>query len=233
MNKTGDNFDPYASDYDALLSDSLGMAGGDRLVYAKYKTDYVTSRTSTEIHQQVLDFGCGDGTSLELFRAANPNWALYGIDISAESVELARQKNISHSEISVFDGMSIPFQDESFSMLFAANVMHHIPFEHHERVINEFYRVLSPGGQIIIFEHNPYNPVTRKIFQDCIFDRDARMLAPGYLRKSLLRRGFLKKNITYHLFFPRHRFFSSLIPLESLLSWLPLGGQYCSWFLKK
>lgn len=28
MNRAGDNFDPYASDYDTLLSDSLGMAGG-------------------------------------------------------------------------------------------------------------------------------------------------------------------------------------------------------------
>jgi ubiquinone/menaquinone biosynthesis C-methylase UbiE len=209
------------------------MAGGNRIVYAKYKTNYISSSVPDKGSVKVLDFGCGDGTSLELLRITNPQWLLYGVDISAESIDIAGSKHIGNCEFTLFDGIQIPYQNNLFSVIFAANVMHHIPFEHHEKVFQEIHRVLSPGGQLFIFEHNPFNPVTRKIFKDCIFDRDANMLKPGYLSKILLKCGFLNVKISFHLFFPRHRFFSPFFRMESLLSWLPLGGQYCAWFTKK
>ena len=38
--------------------------------------------------------------------------------------------------------------------------------------------MLKNDGQLIIFEHNPLNPITRKIVKECEYDEDAILLTP-------------------------------------------------------
>jgi len=86
------------------------------------------------------------------------------------------------------------------------------------------YQRLTPGGTIVIFEHNPFNPVTRKIVNDCPYDKDAVLLRPSELKTLLVDAGLLVHRSVYCLFVPPS--LSALLPLESKLGWLPLGGQY-------
>jgi hypothetical protein len=85
--------------------------------------------------------------------------------------------------------------------------------------------LLKPGGCIAVFEHNPINPVTRRLVADCAFDEDAVLLSLRETRDLLTREtGLSVRDSGYSLFFPhplrRLRF------LEAILRWLPLGGQY-------
>ena len=117
-------------------------------------------------------------------------------------------------------------------MVFTACVFHHIGFQYHENLIQEIYRVLKKNGTFIIFEHNPWNPITRKMVNTCPFDKDAVLLNPTYTKK-LLHKVFQNQKTKFTLFFPRHKIFNLLIRLEKYLSIIPVGGQYYTKSSKK
>jgi hypothetical protein len=77
---------------------------------------------------------------------------------------------------------------------------------------------------LTVFEHNPFNPVTRRIVNTCPYDADAVLLKPSELIGLLRQAQLIPSNQAYCLFIPPK--FSSLAPLERYLQWLPLGGQY-------
>jgi len=83
---------------------------------------------------------------------------------------------------------------------------------------------LKRGGQFIIFEHNPINPVTRHLVKNCPFDADAVLLS---MRETIELNRNANLNVdesSYCLFFPQQ--LAVLRPFEKYLRWLPIGGQY-------
>jgi hypothetical protein len=82
---------------------------------------------------------------------------------------------------------------------------------------------LAPGGRLFVFEHNPYNPLTRRAVRDCPFDDDAILLPPGEVRGLLQRAALAGVRQDFVLFFPRS--LARLRPLEPWLRWCPLGAQ--------
>jgi hypothetical protein len=77
---------------------------------------------------------------------------------------------------------------------------------------------------IVIFEHNPLNPLTVHAVRTCPFDANARLIKAGDLVRSLESEQWQAADINYHIFFPR--ILSALRPLEKSLRWLPLGAQF-------
>jgi hypothetical protein len=75
-----------------------------------------------------------------------------------------------------------------------------------------------------IFEHNPLNPLTRYVFEHCVFDRDAEMIPRNKLIEEAAGAGLSVRNKEYTLFFPKP--LAAFRPLERWLGWLPLGAQY-------
>jgi len=92
--------------------------------------------------------------------------------------------------------------------------------------MNECKRVLKENAQLIIFEHNPYNPVTMKLVNTCPFDVNAQLLTYPVSKELLNRTGFSIKKKRYTIFIPRKGFLEKLTGIEKLLTWLPMGGQY-------
>ena len=107
---------------------------------------------------------------------------------------------------------------------FAACVFHHIEPRQHERLFTEIRRVLKPSGYLMIYEHNPFNPLTLRAVNTCPFDENAILIRARTLRGRLASVGFEQLQIRYRVFFPKmlHRFRY----LEDSLGWLPLGAQY-------
>ncbi len=76
---------------------------------------------------------------------------------------------------------------------------------------------------LVMFEHNPLNPLTRRIVSNCAFDEDAHLLWPWQARRLLVRAGLTSVQLRYVLFFPERLGF--LNPFEPYLGRVPLGAQ--------
>jgi ubiquinone/menaquinone biosynthesis C-methylase UbiE len=219
------DFDEFAKDYRQVHNEHLKFSGADSDYFSEQKIKVVRS-IETETSPGVLDLGCGDGNSARFFRKHFPACGYSGVDTSQVSIELAEERKIDGARFVYYDGERIPFPDESFDIVFVACVFHHIDPSAHQQVLSEIKRVLRSGGRLYLFEHNPFNPLTRRIVKNCPFDEDAILLRSGYTRKMLNRSNFAEIEIGYTVFFPNHRIFRGLHGLEPYLKWLPLGGQY-------
>jgi SAM-dependent methyltransferase len=113
---------------------------------------------------------------------------------------------------------------EHFGIVVLANVLHHVPPPKRAELVEWLRDLLRPArGRLVVFEHNPYNPLTRRAVAQCEFDDDAILLAPGELVQLLSQCGFKAIHRRFIVFFPRA--LAALRPLEPSLGWLPLGAQ--------
>jgi SAM-dependent methyltransferase len=118
----------------------------------------------------------------------------------------------------------IPADDGAFDLAFTACVFHHIPADQHVQWLSEIRRVTRPGGRLVLFEHNPLNPLTRDAVRKCPFDVNAVLISANEMRRRFLKAGWRAPKINYHIFFPRS--LAKLRPLENHLRWCAFGGQY-------
>jgi len=225
-NRDFDNFDEFAKDYRNTHNKSVQMSGADSDYFSEYKILELLKYENDQSPLNILDFGCGDGNSSKFIREYFPNATITGIDVSEESIGEAKNKKIENSNFTAFNGAQIPFDDNRFDIVFTSMVFHHIEHKLHSGILKEINRVLKPGGRFYNFEHNPNNPLTRKVVNECPFDKDAVLLKPSYNRKVTANSGLKVQSINYTLFIPRHKFFKPFLGLEKLLIWCPVGAQY-------
>jgi SAM-dependent methyltransferase len=99
---------------------------------------------------EVLDFGCGIGYHSKLFTTAN----YLGIEPLASCIKMANA-NYSGSNVEFRLGdhsLLKTLKSESFDLVVAIGVLHHIDNEILERFSQEAYRVLRPGGRLTTFD---------------------------------------------------------------------------------
>jgi len=99
---------------------------------------------------RVLEVGIGTGISLPLY---GPNVRIFGTDISEAMLKKAKQrvaelrlKNVEG--LAVMDAEKLEFPDNSFDVVMAQYVVTAVP--NPEVALDEFARVLRPGGELII-----------------------------------------------------------------------------------
>ena len=146
------------------------------------------------------------------------------VDVSVASLRIAARRFPSEADFVAFDGGRLPFADGVFDCVFSACVFHHIESTLHVGLLAELRRVLRPGGLVMIFEHNPLNPLTVHAVNTCPFDENATLIRAGLFRRRLISAGFTGAAARFRIFFPHA--LRVLRPLERRLKWLPLGAQY-------
>ena len=219
-------FDRCSDNYRQIHTENIGkISGADSDYFSEYKIKEICDRFR-ETPSTWLDLGCGDGLCAKFIGQYFPQTKYFGIDISSNSIDKAKSRGIQGAEFVLYDGSHIPFEDNTFDIVFMACVMHHIMPSQRDTILSEIKRVLKENGKLVIFEHNTYNPVTRKIVNDCIFDNDAILVNQKALRKKLSDLGFKNIKRRYTIFFPRKKGFGWLLPMEKHLSWCMFGGQY-------
>lgn len=106
--------------------------------------------------QQILDVACGTGdSSIAIAQAAGSGSRVTGVDISEGMMALVMRKAAHEGvhdriRLQVADGENMPFAEGSFHRVFCAFGIRN--FEHKELGLKEFYRVLKPGGKVVILE---------------------------------------------------------------------------------
>ena len=219
-NKPKSEFDNYGKEYKKLLAQSFPSFLNSIDYFSEYKVKHIFKHRKNMKTETLLDFGCGVGLSLKFFSKYFPKTKLWGWDISSVSLKQAKQ-----------DFKAVNFTDELknvpknyFSTVFAANVFHHI--EKKDQIENILFckNFLKPDGLLYIIEHNPFNPVTRMIFNKSPLDKNATMISLKDMVKlaNLAKMKIVRKK--YISFFPRKLSFLNF--LEKLINWMPIGAQY-------
>jgi SAM-dependent methyltransferase len=211
-----EKFDQYAQSYREMHRESVRLSGEAPEYFAEHKLACL-ARAGVGAEQRLLDYGCGTGTLLGLSSARFRSVA--GYDPSRDSLALARRQ--APAATFYTDEDAIP--DAAFDVAVLSGVLHHVPADERGRVVSRVVAKLAPGGRLFVFEHNPFNPLTRRAVQACPFDDDAVLLPPGEVRSLLERAGLGAVRQDFVLFFPRA--LARLRPLEPLLRWCPLGAQ--------
>ncbi len=220
-------FDQFAREYQQIHQQNIRHFKESPDYFAEYKI-VDAARVIAERLQvaapAMLDFGAGVGNSVPHVNRHIPSARLTCLDISEQSLAIAEQRFPGMAEYRAFDGGRLPFVDGSFDLVFTACVFHHIPHAEHPAILQEFFRVLRPGGALVLFEHNPINPLTRKAVDTCPFDENAELIMPGEMLRRVRAAGFSRARRRFRVFFPG--FLRPLRVFERFLTWLPLGGQY-------
>jgi SAM-dependent methyltransferase len=103
--------------------------------------------------RRVLEVGCGAG--VDLARFARGGASVVGVDLSASAIDLARSNFEQQSltgDFRVADGEALPFEDNSFDLVFAHGVVQYTADP--QRLVAECRRVLKPGGEAIFQVYN-------------------------------------------------------------------------------
>lgn len=198
------HFDQFARNYHDVLTQQLQASGLSADYFARQKARIILDEALPEAFAgtwRLLDVGCGNGQLealiLDELVARAPRQAggaidvrLDGIEVSEKCVEEAQRKKLPCSCFRPYDGQTLPFEDGRFDVVVFCVVMHHVPPEIREPLLRECRRALKPGGALMIFEHNPLNPLTRWIVKRCPFDEDAVLLRSGEATRRCRRTGF-------------------------------------------
>lgn len=103
---------------------------------------------------RVLDLGCGTGVLTRLIAdklEARDGGTSVGIDAAAKMIAVARKRRSRDTcRFHVAAAESLPFEDESFDAVVSSLFFHHIDLDLKKKTLAESFRVLRPGGRLII-----------------------------------------------------------------------------------
>jgi ubiquinone/menaquinone biosynthesis C-methylase UbiE len=103
--------------------------------------------------KKVLDIGCGDGTYAYVLSKLGA--IVSGQDLNVSNIERADKRlygeaNKQKGKFISADAEKLLFDSSSFDAVFSADFFEHISLEKKRKVIAEAYRVLKPGGTLVI-----------------------------------------------------------------------------------
>lgn len=149
---------------------------------------------------KVLDVGCGTGKILEELKAKK--WQVFGIDGNKEAIKWSAKRGIKIKKAD-FNKDKIPFEDNSFDLVLALDLLEHLPNE--SNLLRQIKRVLKKDGFFICTV-----PAYPKLFSywDKMLGHQRRYTKKS-LREVLEKNHFKVKNISYY--FALHLFPTVLV----------------------
>ncbi|HEX5680524.1 MAG TPA: class I SAM-dependent methyltransferase [Desulfobacterales bacterium] len=229
-------FDQVARDYEKIHNQSL-PPGVHSVDFIRQRAACVT-RWICEAYSGkefcYLDFGCGNGRMLKFLLdsdALKPlleqtRLKLFGFDTSVESVNEA-ESLLGDARVCLVSDLNQLPGEVRFDFVISCHVFHHIPPAERAETVERLASWMNPSSRLVIWEHNPFNPITRLLVNACPFDDDARLLTLNTTKtlfgKSLFR---YREHAYVNLFPPRWLRFDAVSAIEVKLSRLPIGAQY-------
>jgi ubiquinone/menaquinone biosynthesis C-methylase UbiE len=165
--------------YDALVA--AFFLGRRRRVFTE-----IARLSRAESGGRVLDVGCGTGYLTRILaRRVGESGGALGVDPSPGPLARARSLAGDLPHCGFHDGIAeqLPAPDDTFDVVVSSLMIHHLPPDVRAQAADEMFRVLRPGGTVLIADFRPPSgPIgrrwTRKTFGEGMADNPIHLLAP-------------------------------------------------------
>ncbi|MGL4266890.1 MAG: demethylmenaquinone methyltransferase [Weissella cibaria] len=156
-------FDGLAKDYDKM---------NDIISLGTHRSWRAKTMASIDIPKngQILDVAAGTGDwTIALAKELGDKGHVTGFDLSSEMLAVAREK-VREAGVSFWvtltqgNAMELPYEDDTFDLVTIGFGLRNLPDA--EKGMQELYRVLKPGGQLVVLETSqPDNPVIKPFWK--------------------------------------------------------------------
>lgn len=156
-------FDGLAKDYDKM---------NDIISLGTHRSWRAKTMASIDIPKngQILDVAAGTGDwTIALAKELGEKGHVTGFDLSPEMLAVAREK-VREAGVSFWvtltqgNAMELPYEDDTFDLVTIGFGLRNLPDT--EKGMQELYRVLKPGGQLVVLETSqPDNPVIKPFWK--------------------------------------------------------------------
>jgi len=180
--------------------------------FRRFVRPWLALATNGLEHPRILDCGSGTGHNLAMLRQYGP---ACGIDITWSGLAYARSRG--ERGIARASAAHLPFSSCHFDLVTSFDVLYALEDDVERKVLNEMYRVLRPGGQVLI------NVAALKILtgNHSVLGGEVRRYSRQELRDHMERAGFEILRVTYTNFL--------LLPLVLFIRFAQrLGGHRAS-----
>lgn len=141
---------------------------------------------------EIADLGAGEGLLSQLLaRRAKQVWCIDNSPRMVEvGTELARKNGLANLEYKLGDIEKVPLAERSVDLAILSQALHHAP--HPQRAVDEAFRILRPGGQLLVLDLNEHAfEKARELYADVWLGFKESALH-GFLKKA----GFAKVEVT-------------------------------------
>lgn len=146
---------------------------------------------------KLLDFGCGTGTLTVMVKESHSETRVTGIDIDIEILKYAVQRTqMKGLDILLlnYDGVHLPFQNDSFERVVSCLVFHHLDTNAKKNALAEIFRIIKINGQLHIADFGRSKSWLQRTLFNLIRGLDGfkstRINAKGLLPKLIADAGF-------------------------------------------
>ena len=163
-------------------------------------------------HHRILDVGCGTGGNLALLKQAG---RATGVDLSPWPLDFARRRRLP--QLVQASALDLPHPSNTFYLATAFDVLYHCWITDDERVIRELYRLLQPGGWLLVTDSAL--PALWSSHDQFFYSRQRYQLAE--MEEKLSRAGFTPRlcSHTNTLLLP------VMAVIRLAMRWLPIPGD--------
>ncbi|GAB0102186.1 bifunctional demethylmenaquinone methyltransferase/2-methoxy-6-polyprenyl-1,4-benzoquinol methylase UbiE [Nocardia sp. JMUB6875] len=133
-----------------LLTDVYLLGRGGKLV------EYFATASGIRPGDRAIDIGCGPGRLANaLARKAGPQGRVTGVDASGPMIEYATAHAAPTCTFELVPAQSIAYPEASFDVATSTFAMHHIPESERKTALTNVFRILRPGGRLLLADTHP------------------------------------------------------------------------------